>query len=203
VSLPELQKWAEVGDHVSGFLLKLDDFSKSREVARELSRDLGLGYRVRDWHDVNENIFEAVKLEKLVIFCVILIIVMASAANVATSLYVSVIRKFPEISVLKAMGINSRQMQWILSTQGLLLGFVGLFFGLISGFGLGKFFEWGQLNLGLLPASVYRIGIIELNYKVSDLLLISAVTLLVCGLATLLPARKGARLLPTEGMRFE
>jgi lipoprotein-releasing system permease protein len=123
--LEALQKIAEVGTKESGLILKVTDADRAREISTRLGDQLGTGFRVRDWRDINENIFEAVELEKVVLFFVILIIVVASSFNVATSLYVHIVQRYPEIAVLKSMGVSPRKMLVLLSMQGLILGAAG------------------------------------------------------------------------------
>lgn len=201
--IQELQKLADVGARDSGLILKLDDGLKARPISFRLSEQLGIGFRVRDWRDINENIFEAVEIERLVVFFVILVIVIAASFNVATSLYVNVVQRYPEIGILKALGVSPRQMVALLCLQGLALGIIGCTAGLGLGFILGYIFEWAQTNLGLLPASVYKISHIELDFRAQDIAVISVVTLVICLVATLAPARQGAKLSPVEGLRYE
>lgn len=201
--IKDLQKLADVGSRDSGFILRVEDGLKARAASFRLSEQLGPGFRVRDWRDINENMFDAVEIEKLVVFFVILVIVVAASFNVATSLYVNVVQRYPEIGILKALGVSPRQMVGVLCLQGVALGIIGCTAGLGLGVVLGYFFEWAQTNLGLLPASVYKISYIELDFRPQDILAILGVTLVICVLATLAPARQGAKLSPVEGLRYE
>lgn len=201
--LAALQKISEVGTKESGLILKVEDPQQARKISTRLGEQLGTGFRVRDWRDINENIFEAVELEKVVLFFVILIIVVASSFNVATSLYVHIVQRYPEIAVLKSMGISPRKMMILLSMQGLLLGAAGCIGGLSFGFVLGYVFEWAQIHLGIVPQEIYRIGHVNLSFKFWDLVMVSMTTLLICLVATLAPALKGAKQSPVEGLRYE
>lgn len=202
-SLVAAQKIADVGDRDSGILVRLNDHEKARASAALLSRQLGPGYRVRDWRELNENIFEAVKIERVVIFFVILIIVLAAAFNVSSSLFISVIQRYPEIGILKAMGMRPRDLVAIFSLQGLMLGLIGCLGGFLLGGVLCVAFWLGEKSFELLPGSVYKLDHIDLVIRFWDVSAIFAVTLLICGLATLAPARQGARLTAVEGLRYE
>lgn len=204
VPLAEAQQLVHANeDKISGYILKLQDENQVRSLGDELIKNLGESYRIRDWKDVNENLFEAVKIERVVIFFVVLVIVMAAAFNIATQLYVSVIRKYPSIGLLKALGVSEKNLWRLFSIQGVMMGF----FGLVGGFILGKFFCWGFLYLeskfGLIPQSVYNIDQIDLSLRVWDVVWIVIATLLICGVVSLRPAKKGAKLSPVEGLRYE
>jgi lipoprotein-releasing system permease protein len=202
-SLGTSQKLAEIGDHYSGVLMKFKDIDKARDIAGTLSRDLGLGFTVRDWHEVNENLFQAVGIEKIVIFFVILVIVIAAAFNVASTLYINVVTRFSEIGLLKAFGASRREVVQIFCWQGLLIGALGLIGGLILGLGLCFIFGWVEAHYGLLPGSIYKVDRIDLSLRFLDALAIAVATLVICFIATLAPALRGAGLSPVEGLKNE
>jgi lipoprotein-releasing system permease protein len=202
-SLQSTQKFGEMGERFSGLLLKFKDIDAARGIATNLSRELGFGFAVRDWHDVNENLFKAVNIEKVVIFFVILIIVIAAAFNVASTLYINVVTRFSEIGLLKAFGVSRRGVVQIFCWQGLLMGALGLLGGLILGLALCFIFGWVESKYGLLPGSIYKVDRIDLSLRIEDALAISSVTLFICFLATLAPAVKGASLSPIEGLKNE
>ncbi len=202
-SLATTQKIAEIGERYSGLLLKFKDIDKARDIAAALSRDLGLGYGVRDWHDVNENLFQAVSIEKVVIFFVILIIVIAAAFNVASTLYINVVARFSEIGLLKAFGVSRRGVVQIFCWQGVLMGSLGIIGGMILGLGLCFIFGWVESHYGLLPGSIYKVDRIDLSIRFSDAGAIALATMMICFLATLAPALRGASLSPVEGLKNE
>lgn len=202
-SLEATQKMAEIGNRYSGLLLKLKDIDQAREIGGLISRDLGAGYLVRDWKDVNENLFEAVQIERVVIFFVILVIVIAAAFNVASTLYINVVTRFSEIGLLKALGISKKGIIQVFSWQGLLIGVIGLVGGLLLGCVLCFLVEFVESRYGLLPGSIYKIDRIDLSLRWVDAFFISVSTLLICFLATLAPALRGASLSPVEGLKNE
>ncbi len=204
INISEAQKIIHVDeDKVSGFIVKLKNENLLQSFAQELSKNIGEMFRIRDWQDVNENLFEAVKIERVVIFFVVLIIVLAAAFNIATQLYVSVVRKYPTIGLLKALGISEKKIWRIFSLQGLMMGLLGL----VGGFLLGKLFCWGFVYLeskfNILPQSVYSIDQIDLSLRGWDIIWIILATLSISVLVSVRPARKGAKLSPVEGLRYE
>jgi lipoprotein-releasing system permease protein len=202
-SLEVTQSLAEIGNRYSGIILRFKDIDKAREIAANLSRELGMGYLVKDWHDVNENLFQAVGIEKIVIFFVILIIVIAAAFNVASTLYINVVTRFSEIGLLKAFGVSSRGIVQIFCWQGLLMGALGLIGGMFLGLALCFLFGWVESHYGLLPGSIYKVDRIDLSLRWTDASAIALATMIICFLATLAPALRGASLSPVEGLKNE
>lgn len=200
--LKSSQTLAKIDDKISGYILRYPNYKDARSRATVLAQKFSPALRTRDWRDVNQNLFEAVRIERIVIFFVVLVIVVAAAFTTASSLYIHVIRKFSEISTLKSMGLTSRQVSVMFSMQGFILGAVGLTLGLILGLGLVYIFEWAQVQFELIPGSIYNLDRIILDVRWIDLMAISIVTLIICFIATLAPARKGAKLKPVEGLRL-
>lgn len=201
-SLESTQKLADLPGRYSGVILRYPEDEMAREAAFKIARVLGSSYLIRDWRESNENLFEAIKIEKPIIFLVILIIVVVAAFNISSSLLVSVVRRFADIAILKTLGLNRKQVITIFGLQGLFMGGLGLIGGMILGGVLSLLFAWGQKNLNLIPADVYKIESIALDFQISDWLWIMIVTLLVCLMASLAPARKGASLEPSQGLRY-
>ena len=109
-TLEAAQKLVQVGDRYSGLLLKFQDINYARTAAFHLSQSLGPGYLVYDWRDLNENLFEAVNIERVVIFMVILIIVIVAAFNVASTLFVNVVQRYADIAILKTLGLTKKSI---------------------------------------------------------------------------------------------
>ena len=204
-SLEALQNLAKIKlkRDYTGLYVKLTSSSLAQEVALDMNQKMPYPYWVRDWQSVEQNLFEAINLEKAVIFVVVFVMILAAALNVACSLYIHVIKKYAEISILKSMGLSSNQVLCIFSWQGIVIGFVGSLCGLV----LGLFFCWCFHFLvsqtGLLPQDVYRLSEFSPVIKFTDVIVIFCMTTLTCFLATLAPAFRGARLKPVEGLRYE
>ncbi len=201
--LKAAQDLASIGDRYSGLLLRFQNVDYARTAAFHLSGVLGAPYWVRDWRESNENLFEAVSVERPGIFFVVLIITFVAAFNVSATLFVNVVRRFKDIAILKTVGLSQKDIVKIFALQGLFLGGIGIFFGFLLGFILCGLFAFAQSRLGLVAGEVYRLDSIELNIRWIDSLAICAATLLICFVATLAPARRGGRLNPVEGLRNE
>ncbi|NUN05741.1 MAG: ABC transporter permease [Bdellovibrio sp.] len=201
--LKAAQNIAEIGDRYSGLLLRFEDVNHARTASFNLSQVLGSPYWVRDWRDSNENLFEAVEVERPGIFLVVLIITLVAAFNVSATLFVNVVRRYKDIAILKTVGLSQRDIVKIFAFQGLFLGGIGIFFGFLLGFVLCLLFAVVQARLGLIAGEVYRLDSIELNIRFVDSLAICVATLLICFIATLAPARRGGKLNPVQGLRNE
>jgi lipoprotein-releasing system permease protein len=199
--LKTTQKLAEIGDRYTGLLLRFQDINYARQASFNLSQALGAPYWVRDWRDANENLFEAVVMERVVIFFVVLVIVLVAAFNIASTLFVSVVQRYADIAILKTVGMTERSVMKIFSLQGLMIGFWGLLLGTILGFLLSLLFGWAESSLGLVAGSVYKVDGIQVQIRFIDLFAVWTATLLICFVATLAPARRGSKLNPVEGLR--
>ena len=199
--LAPVQALAEVGTRYQGLLLRFQDAERARQAGFRISQTLGPSYFVADWRELNENLFEAVRLERVVIFFVVFIIVIVAAFNVASTLFVNVLRRTSDIALLKALGMSTWGMLRVFSFQGLLIGAFGFLGGTALGLLLCRGFGYLQGHYHVLSGAVYRVDAIEASVRFEDLAIIAAATLSICFLATLAPAWRGARLTPTEGLR--
>jgi len=200
--LAAAQKLVQVGDRYSGLLLKFQDINYARTAAFNISQTLGPNYWVSDWRDLNENLFEAVKIERVVIFFVVLIIVVVAAFNVSSTLFVNVVQRYADIAILKALGLPQKSILKMFSVQGLLMGALGLTLGTLFGLLLCLGFTVIQNSLGLLSGSVYRIDSIQVEVRFIDWLFIAIATMVICFVATLAPALRGSKLNPVEGLKY-
>ncbi|MFV8258539.1 FtsX-like permease family protein [Bdellovibrio bacteriovorus] len=201
--LKATQDLADIGDRYSGLLLKFQDVDHAREAAFNLSGVLGAPYWVRDWRDANENLFEAINVERPGIFFVVLVITIVAAFNVSATLFVNVVRRFKDIAILKTVGLSQKDIMKIFVCQGLFMGLVGLVLGFALGIGIAYLFEFMQGRLSLISGEVYRLENIELQIRFIDGVAICIATLVICLIATIAPARRGAKLEPVEGLRSE
>jgi lipoprotein-releasing system permease protein len=197
------QKFGELGERISGWRVRLPTFENVEPLARELEHQLGLGFWARSWSETNRNLFQAVKYERVVIFIVVLILVIAAAFNVSSALFLNVVRRYSQIAIMKAMGVRKSFIRRLFTVQGLFVGLIGAVLGIILGLGGCAVFLWAERTWGLFPGEVYKLDFVQLEVRPLDMFLIVLCTMVVCFLATLAPARRGAELQPVEGLRYE
>ncbi|MBX3022085.1 MAG: ABC transporter permease [Bdellovibrionales bacterium] len=201
--MAELQAFVEIGERITGYRVRLQDPHKAAAVAAAINSKQGPGYWARDWVDVNRNLFEAARLEKTVLFFVLMILIVAAAFNIANTLFINVVQRYRDISVLKTLGATDTLIRRIFTAQGLIVGLVGAGLGIAVGLGLCNVVEWAIVRWHIIPADVYKLDNIELEVRGLDLALIVAVSMVVCFVATLVPSRRGAKISPVEGLRYE
>jgi len=200
--LKAAQDLVQIGDRYSGLLIKFKDINYARTAAFNLSQSLGPNYWVSDWRDLNENLFEAVKIERVVIFFVVLIIIIVAAFNVSSTLFVNVVQRYADIAILKTLGLPQKSILKMFSLQGLLMGGFGLAVGTLFGLLLCVGFSVLQKTLGLLSGSVYRVDSIQVEVRFVDWIFIALATMVICFVATLAPALRGSKLNPVEGLKY-
>lgn len=199
--LKALQLLTEIGDRFTGAFIKLNDRDSANDTAKNLLERLGPSYSVMTWYDVNRNIFEAVVIERAVIFLVVLLIVIVAAFNISSTLYVFIRQKYSDIAILKTLGLSPRKIRMIFLSQGLIVGAMGTVIGIVLGYDLCFGFMYLQEHYALISGSVYKIDRIFTEVRFIDLFVIGMATQLICLIATYFPAYKGSQLEVVEGLK--
>ncbi len=199
-----LKEFADLKDRNFGYRIKIKDSELAPEFSKKFNQSLGSEkYWASSWRSINSNLFAAVDFEKWIIFFVMMIIIVVASFNVASTLFVNVLRQFKDIAVLKSLGLPAHQIKRVFLLQGMIIGLVGYTLGLILGFSLCYGFVFAQEKWNILNSKVYKLESLTLSYEVFDLFVIAVVCLLICFLATLVPAAKGGHLEPMKGFGYE
>jgi lipoprotein-releasing system permease protein len=199
--LADAQRLFGLGDLVSVIEFKIDDIYRAREVAEQIKRAAGPGFDTTNWMEQNKALFRALRLERVVTFITIGLIVFVAALNILISLTMMVMEKTRDIAVLMSMGTRRSQIRRLFVAQGVLIGLVGTALGLVLGYAL----SWlgGHYHLISLSPEVYSIDYVPFAARVSDGVLVAAVAIGVSFVATLYPSWSAARILPAEALRYE
>jgi lipoprotein-releasing system permease protein len=188
-------------DLISVLSFKLDDLYQAPEVAKQLEFAAGPGYQATTWIDQNRELFRALKLEQVVTFIILALIVVVAALNILIALTMMVMEKSRDIAVLMSFGVSSAQVRRIFLLEGLLISVIGSVLGLIVGYTgslLGAHFRFIPLD-----PSVYSISYLPFAPRITDALIVLAVSLGLSLLATLYPSHSAASILPAESLRYE
>jgi lipoprotein-releasing system permease protein len=195
------QRFAGLGDAVSGIEVRVTDPDRAPEVGARLERTLGYPYRALDWQTQNQSLFSALQLEKLAMGLIIFFIMVVAAFNIVGTLTMVVNDKTKEIGILQAMGLTAPAVGRIFLLQGAVIGVVGTVLGLVTGLAVAYIVDrsgWIRIN----PA-VYFIDHLPVHVEATDVLVVVAASILVAVVATLYPSRSAARLTPVEAIRHE
>jgi lipoprotein-releasing system permease protein len=195
------QDFAMLGDKYLGLMVKIKDSEKARAYGLQLSSELGSRYWVQDWED--DNLFEAVKIEKPILFIVLLIMVIVAALNISSTLFINVVQRYSDIGVLKAMGATPQWIRKVFYSQGALIGVIGNVLGFLLGLVFCGVFSLLQKSLGVIDGSVYNVDSISIQIRFLDTFFIFFFTTTICFLSTLAPAWRGSKLKSVEGLRYE
>ena len=199
--LTDAQRLFSEPDLISVISFKVDDLYHADRIGRAIEAMAGPGFQTTNWMEQNQELFRALKLEQVVTFIVLALIVCVAALNILIALTMMVMEKTRDIAVMMSFGIRAEQVRKIFLLEGLLISVIGTMLGLIVGYGL----SWlgGHYQFIRLDASVYSIDHLPFAPKVWHAVLVGAVSLGVSLVATLYPSGSAAKVLPAEALRYE
>jgi lipoprotein-releasing system permease protein len=199
--LADAQRLFSEPDLISVISFKVDDLYKADGIGSEIADAAGKGFQTTNWMEQNRELFRALKLEQIVTFIVLALIVCVAALNILIALTMMVMEKTLDIAVMMSFGVRVDQVRKIFLLQGLLISVIGTVLGLVLGYGL----SWlgGHYRFIRLDASVYSIDYLPFAPRVVDALIVGAVSLGVSLVATIYPSGSAAKVLPAEALRYE
>ena len=199
IGLEESQKFFNMDHTVTGIEVKVDEIFKAAEIARDIERAVGFPYWARDWMQLNRNLFSALKLEKTMMFLLLVLITLVASFNIVSTLTMIVTEKQREIAILKAMGATRQAIMRIFMLNGLIIGLTGT----VIGIPLGYTFLWLIENYWTFDQTVYYISHIPVHVQAVDVVLVSVSAILISFAATLYPSYQAAKLDPAAALRYE
>jgi lipoprotein-releasing system permease protein len=203
--LADSQRLFSEPDLISVLSFRIDDLYKAQQVGDALAdaadQFAGRGFQATNWVEQNRELFRALKLEQVVTFIVLALIVVVAALNILIALTMMVMEKTRDIAVMMGFGVSAEQVRRIFLLQGLLIASIGTTLGLVLGYAAslaGSHYKFIHLD-----ASVYSIDYLPFAPRLTDALIVAAVSLSMALIATLYPSSSAASVLPAEALRYE
>jgi lipoprotein-releasing system permease protein len=208
IFLPIAQQFFQIGEAVTGIEVKVSDPYEAHTIARDIEKKLGFSFQARDWMEMNKNLFSALRIEKIIMFIVLVLIILVASFGIISILIMVVMEKTSDIAIMKTMGAKASSIMKIFMIDGLVIGIFGTLLGTIGGLSLGKniqavanFLE-KRFHINVFPPDVYYIDRVPFQINPTDITLIIVITLTVSFLATVFPSWQASRLDPAKALRY-
>jgi len=195
------QEFLDVGHFVSAIDVKVDNSEEVSEIRPLIEQALGRqDLRVQDWKQLNRNLFNALQLEKIATFVILMLAIIVASFCIICTLLLMVTEKSKEIAILKAIGASDDVIRNVFMVEGMIIGGIGTVLGVTMGFVLMK----GLQAFGFrLDPNVYYVDRLPIEVNLVDYGLVALCALAITTLATLYPAQAASRLRPVDGIRYE
>jgi lipoprotein-releasing system permease protein len=195
------QQFLDLGDKITAIEVKVPNAEAVDDVSRELAARINReDVRVRDWKEVNRQLFSALKLEKIATFIILSIAIAVASFCIICTLLLMVTEKSKEIAILKAIGASDRAILRTFMTEGIIIGAIGTLFGVATGYAATR----GLKAFGVrLDPDVYYVDRLPIHVDPTEYLLVAVAGLLITTAATIYPAIAASRLRPVDGIRYE
>jgi len=186
---------------VHGIEVRVDNVEQADKIAGAIQEQLGPGFSVRDWMQINRNLFAALKLEKVGIFIALDLIILVAALNIISALVMVVMEKKRDIAILKSMGAATGSIMRIFFYQGMIIGISGTLLGVLGGLGLCALLK--NYPIIELPRNVYPMSTMPIKVVPMDVSIIAISAFLITLGATLYPSWKASKIKPAEALSYE
>ena len=200
VAKEDLQQFLGVADVVTGYEIRGHDIEEAGAIKDRIDRALGYPFYTNHWKKLNQSLFEALALEKVVMGLILSLIVLVASLNIVGMLVLVVVTRTREISILRAMGASAMRVRQIFMLEGLLIGLVGTAIGTALGLVGCEALRNYEFPL---DTDVYYVDTLPVVVQYDTVAVVAMVAVLICFAATLYPATIAARIRPVDGLRYE
>jgi lipoprotein-releasing system permease protein len=186
---------------ISAIDVKVDDAERADRLTPIVTQAVNRpDLRVRDWREINKNLFGALKLERFATFVILSVLTIVASFCIICTLLLMVTEKGKEIAILKALGASDGAILRTFMTEGIIIGGIGTAFGVATGLAMCTGLAWFGLRL---DPDVYYIDRLPINVSGVDFLIVAVSAMTICTLATIYPAMAASTLRPVDGLRYE
>ena len=201
------QKMFRSANNIHGYQLRLSELFAAEQIGRAANIALGTGYFSTSWMRTHGSLYQAIGLQKLTMFVLLSFLVAVAAFNLVSTLVMVVNERRADVAVLRTLGTSTPVVMVAFITLGLVIGFLGVALGVISGIALSALLEgavaWISETFELNLLSQYFVNYLPVDTRTSDVLIVAGTALLLCFLSALYPAWRAAQLLPTRILKYE
>ena len=193
------QDYFQTQGKISAIEIKVDEAERADLLTPQVVAAVGRDdLRVRDWREINKNLFSALKLERFATFIILSVAIMVASFCIVCTLLLMVTEKGKEIAILKAIGASDGMILRTFIIEGIIIGGIGTVFGVVTGLAVCTGLSWFGLRL---DPEVYYIDKLPISVNPGDFLTVALAALTICTLSTLYPAYAASRLRPVDGLR--
>ena len=200
MDLNDVQALFDMEESVSGVEVKVDDIYKAPQYARRMEADLGYPYRAQDWIESNRSVFAALKMEKIITFIVLVLIIIVAGFNIVGTLINMVKKKTKEIGIMRSYGVTAPKIMKIFIYHGSIIGVIGTALGLVFAFLACLILDTYRVSL---PGDIYFIETLPVEMQANDFIVTAVAAILISFLATIYPAKRATQLTTVEALRNE
>lgn len=201
VLIDQAQELFSTGTNVTSIDVRAEDGQRVSQLLPDVKQAVNRSeLRVRDWREMNKNLFSALKLERIATFIILSLAIAVASFCIICTLLLMVTEKGQQIAVLKSLGASNGAIMRIFMLEGVMIGGIGTVFGVVTGVAI----SLGLSLYGLrLSPEVYYIDRLPIAIDWVDYLLVAISAMVICTVATIYPAHAASRLRPVESLRHE